>query len=151
MCSTYLSIVLRLSMTFYSYSVEHSTLFSNILLLTQQISLRVYKTMHMYCTYSSLLICTIHALYLSYLESLAPRPNQPLSLIPFVTPELAKLLITSTSLCPTLKGSLLIYLNHLWYLHNIKMAQYTCCIFLVLSHLLQALSHQSSPSSWLPL
>ena len=46
-----------------------------------------------------------------YLESLVLRPNQPLPLVNFVAPELAKLLITSTSLCPTLKGSLLITLN----------------------------------------
>ena len=58
------------------------------------------------CTYSPLLI--------SWLESLAPRPNPPLPLVNLVTPELAKLLITSIGLCPTLKGSLLLYLDHPW-------------------------------------
>ena len=73
------------------------------------------------CTYSTLLICTIHASHLSCLESLAPRPNPPLPLVHLVIPELTKLLylvapelikllIISTSLHPTLKDSLLIYL-----------------------------------------
>ena len=62
------------------------------------------------CTYSILLICAIHASYLSCLESLAPRPNQLSPLVHFVAPELAKLLITSISLHPTLKDSLLFYL-----------------------------------------
>ena len=62
------------------------------------------------CTYSALLICAIHTSYLFCLESLAPRPNQPLPLVHLVTPELAKLLITSISLRPTLKDSLLFYL-----------------------------------------
>ena len=68
------------------------------------------------CTYSALLICAIHMSHLSCLESLAPRPNPPLPLVHFVTPELAKLLyltapelvkllIISTSLHPTLKNS----------------------------------------------
>ena len=63
------------------------------------------------CTYSTLLICTIHASYLSCLESLAPRPNPPLPLVHLVAPELVKLLIISTSLHPTLKDSLLIHLS----------------------------------------
>ena len=85
------------------------------------------------CTYSTLLICAIHVLHLSSLESLAPRPNLPsplvhlivpelAKLLPLVTPELAKLLslvapelvkllILSTSLCSTLKDSLLIHLS----------------------------------------
>ena len=63
------------------------------------------------CTYSTLLICTIHASHLSCLESLAPRPNLPLPLVHLVAPELVKLLIISTSLCPTLKDSLLIHLS----------------------------------------
>ena len=46
-------------------------------------------------------------LHLLCLKSLAPRPNLPLPLVHLVTPELAKLLIISTSLCPTLKDSLL--------------------------------------------
>ena len=62
------------------------------------------------CTYFILLICTIHVSYLSCLESLAPRPNQPSPLVHLVAPELAKLLITSISLHPTLKDSLLFYL-----------------------------------------
>ena len=62
------------------------------------------------CTYSVLLICTIHTSHLFCLESLAPRPNPPLPLVNLVTPELTKLLIISTSLCPTLKDSLLFYL-----------------------------------------
>ena len=73
------------------------------------------------CTYSTLLICAIHASHLSCLESLVPSPNPPLPLVHLITPELAKflylvapelikLLIISTSLCPTLKDSLLIYL-----------------------------------------
>ena len=68
------------------------------------------------CTYSTLLICAIHASYLSSIESLAPRPNLPSPLVHLVTPELAKLLylaapelvkllIISTSLRPTLKDS----------------------------------------------
>ena len=43
-----LTIVLIHSMIFYSYSVNLSTSFFNILSLTQQISSRVYKTIHMY-------------------------------------------------------------------------------------------------------
>ena len=70
------------------------------------------------CTYSVLLICAIHTSHLFCLESLAPRPNPPSPLANLVTPELAKLLIISTSLCPTLKGTLLLYLNHLWHSHN---------------------------------
>ena len=62
------------------------------------------------CTYSVLLICAIHASHLLCLESLAPRPNLPLPLVHLVTPELAKLLIISTSLHPTLKDSLLLCL-----------------------------------------
>ena len=62
------------------------------------------------CTYSTLLICTIHTSHLSSLESLAPRPNPPSPLVHLVAPELVKLLIISTSLRPTLKDSLLICL-----------------------------------------
>ena len=62
------------------------------------------------CTYSTLLICAIHASHLFCLESLAPRPNLPLPSVHLVAPELAKLLIISTSLYPTLKDSLLFYL-----------------------------------------
>ena len=40
------------SMTFYSYSVEHSTKFCHILLLTQQISSQVYKSIHLYLFYT---------------------------------------------------------------------------------------------------
>ena len=65
------------------------------------------------CTYSALLICTIHTSHLPCPESLAPRPNPPLPLIHLVAPELAKLLIISTSLHPTLKDSLLSFLDHL--------------------------------------
>ena len=75
------------------------------------------------CTYSVLLICAIHASYLPCLESLASRPNLPSPLVHLVTPELTKLLIISTSLCPTLKGSLLLYLNCLWHSHNMDLAQ----------------------------
>ena len=60
------------------------------------------------CTCSLLLICAIYASYLHFLELLAPRPNLPLLLVHLVAPELAKLLITSISLHPTLKDSLLI-------------------------------------------
>ena len=70
------------------------------------------------CTYSVLLICAIYTSYLPCLESLAPRPNLPLPLVHLVAPELAKLLTISISLCPTLKGSLLLYLDHLWCLRN---------------------------------
>ena len=38
----------HISMTFYFYSADLFTLFFNVLSLTQQISSRVYKTMHMY-------------------------------------------------------------------------------------------------------
>ena len=62
------------------------------------------------CTYSTLLICAIHVSHLFCLESLAPRPNPPLPSVHLVAPELAKLLIISPSLCPTLKDSLLFYL-----------------------------------------
>ena len=70
------------------------------------------------CTYSALLICAIHTSSLPCLESLAPRPNPPLSLVHLVAPELAKLLIISISLCPTLKGSLLFYFDCLWHSRN---------------------------------
>ena len=70
------------------------------------------------CTYSPLLICTIHASYLPCLESLASGPNLPLPLVHFVTPELAKLLITSISLHSTLKDSVLVYLDRPWCSHN---------------------------------
>ena len=70
------------------------------------------------CTYSLLLICAIYASYFPGLESLALRPNSPLPLVHLVALELAKLLITSISLCPTLKDSLLIYLNRVWHSHN---------------------------------
>ena len=63
------------------------------------------------CTYSVLLICTIHVLHLFCLESLAPRPNPPSPSVHLVAPELAKLLIISISLHPTLKDSLLFYLS----------------------------------------
>ena len=43
--------------------------------------------------------------HLFCLESLAPRPNPPSPLVHLVAPELAKLLIISTSLRPTLKDS----------------------------------------------
>ena len=62
------------------------------------------------CTYSVLLICTIHTSHLFCLESLAPRPNPPSPSVHLVAPELTKLLIISTGLCPTLKDSLLLYL-----------------------------------------
>ena len=65
------------------------------------------------CTYSLLLICIIHVSYLPCLESLAPRPNLPSPIVHLVAPELAKLLIISISLHPTLKGSLLLCLNRL--------------------------------------
>ena len=55
---------------------------------------------------------------LSSLESLALRPNQPSPLDYFVTPEPTKLFILLTSLYPTLKDSLLIYLDHLQCLCN---------------------------------
>ena len=64
------------------------------------------------CTYSLLLICAIYTLYLPCPELLAPRPNLPSPLVNLVAPKLAKLLITSISLYPTLKGSLLLYLDH---------------------------------------
>ena len=73
------------------------------------ISLLEYISPHT-CTYSVLLICAIHMLHLFCLESLTPRPNPPSPLVNLVTPELAKLLIISTSLHPTLKDSLLFYL-----------------------------------------
>ena len=57
-------------------------------------------------------------LYLPCLESLAPRPNPPLPLVYLVTPELVKLLITSISLHPTLKDSLLLYLDRPCHSHN---------------------------------
>ena len=57
------------------------------------------------CTYSLLLICAIHALHLLYPKSLPPRPNLPSPLVHLVAPELAKLLIISISLHPTLKDS----------------------------------------------
>ena len=62
------------------------------------------------CTCSVLLICAIHTSHLFCLESLAPKPNLPLPSVHLVTPELAKLLIISTSLHSTLKDSLLFYL-----------------------------------------
>ena len=80
------------------------------------------------CTYSPLLICTIYMLYLSWLESLAPRPNPPSPLVNLVAPELTKLLITSISLHPTLKGSLLLYLDHPWCSHN-KRSRVSICPF----------------------
>ena len=81
------------------------------------------------CTYSTLLICAIYTSHLFCLESLAPRPNPPLPSVHLVAPELAKLLYLvtpepiklltiSTSLRPTLKDSLLSFLDHLWHLHN---------------------------------
>ena len=70
------------------------------------------------CTYSLLLICAIYASYLPCLESSVSRPNLPSPLVNFVAPELTKLLITSISLCPTLKGSLLLYLDCLQCSHN---------------------------------
>ena len=68
------------------------------------------------------MICTIYASHLPCLESLAPRPNPPSSLVNLVTPELAKLLITSISLRPTLKGSLLLYLDCPQHLYNTRLA-----------------------------
>ena len=70
------------------------------------------------CTYPTLLICAIYGLYLPSLESLVPRPNLPLPLVLLVASELTKLLITSISLRPTLKGSFLVYLDHSWCLRN---------------------------------
>ena len=70
------------------------------------------------CTYSLLLICAIYASHFPCLESLAPRPNPPSPLVNLVAPELTKLLITSISLHPTLKGSLLLYLDCLQCLRN---------------------------------
>ena len=45
---SYSLILLRSSLTFYSYSAEHSTLFFSLLSLTKQISCWVYKTSYMY-------------------------------------------------------------------------------------------------------
>ena len=78
------------------------------------------------CTYSLLLICAIYVSHLLSLESPASRPNPPSPLVNLVTPELAKLLITSISLHPTLKGSLLLYLDHLQRLHN-KRSRVSIC------------------------
>ena len=47
-CPLLLITVLLHSMTFYLYSAELSILFSNILSLSQQISPRVYKSIHLY-------------------------------------------------------------------------------------------------------
>ena len=85
-----------------------SMTFHDVLFLLSR-SLLEYISPHT-CTYSILMICTIHVSHLLCLESLAPRPNPPLSLVHLVAPELAKLLIIYISLCPILKDSLLFYL-----------------------------------------
>ena len=103
-------VLLLLSRMFYlvpQYSFAYSA----------DLFLSIYVSPHT-CTYSLLLICTIYTLNLLCLESLAPRPNLPSPLVNLVAPELTKLLIISISLHPTLKGSLLLYLNHLWRSHN---------------------------------
>ena len=113
---TYFPIVHPYCKTFYPYSAECSTLFFYLPLLTKQISFEYIRLLT--CTYSLLLICAIHVSYLPCLELPAPRPNSPLSLVHLIIPELAKLLVTSISLHPTLKDSLLIYLNHPQHSHN---------------------------------
>ena len=85
-----------------------SMIFHDILFLLSR-SLLEYISPHT-CTYSTLLICAIHTSHLFCFKSLAPRPNPPLPSVHLVAPELAKLLIISTSLHPTLKDSLLFYL-----------------------------------------
>ena len=92
--------------------------------LTQQISSRAYKSTHLYLFYTLDLHNIQYMSHLFCLESLAPRPNPPLPLVNLVTPELAKLLIISMSLRPTLKGSLLLYLDHLWRLRNTNSNQH---------------------------
>ena len=92
-----------LSGTFYLVP-QYSFAYSAGLFLSIYISPRT-------CTYSLLLICAIYASHFPCLESLAPRPNPPSPLVNLVAPELTKLLITSISLHPTLKGSLLLYLD----------------------------------------
>ena len=111
--SCVLLLLILFSMTFHDILFLLSGMFYLVLpcsfayLLSR--SLLEYISPHT-CTYSVLLICTIHVLHLFCLESLTPRPNPPLPLVNLVTPELAKLLIISTSLRPTLKDSLLFYL-----------------------------------------
>ena len=86
------------------------------------------------CTYSLLLICAIYTSYFPGLESLALRPNLPSPLVHLVAPELAKLLITSISLHPTLKDSLLIYLDHLQHSCNKRSRVSICPSYLGAGH-----------------
>ena len=110
-CCIFLLLIL-LSITFHDLPFLLSGMFYLVLSCSFRLLSRSpleYISPHT-CTYSLLLICAIHALHLSCLESLAPRPNPPSPLVHFIAPELIKLLIISTSLRPTLKDSLLIYL-----------------------------------------
>ena len=105
-------LLILFSMTFYDILFLLSGMFYLVLLCSFAYSADLFWNIlsPCTCTYSVLLICTIHALHLFCLESLAPRPNSPSPLVHLVTPELAKLLIISTSLHSTLKDSLLLYL-----------------------------------------
>ena len=121
-----------------SILTQRNILFSSVMffrLLSR--SFLKYISPHI-CTYSTLLICTIHMLHLSCLESLAPRPDPPSPLVnPCHTRARQALdylykstsyfeglsallpLLVSTSLHPTLKDSLLSFLDHWWCSRNI--------------------------------